>query len=54
LQDAGHRLKSDELSVAVNKTRILIAFQNGEPPADWEQILSEPQEDLIDDANTPL
>src|SRR4051812_1660190 len=43
LCQVGFYLRRDELTVGQNGNRLLIAFQTGGPPADFEEILREPQ-----------
>jgi hypothetical protein len=47
LCQAGFRLKSDELTVALSGRRILIAFQTGKWVPNYEEILGEMEEDLV-------
>jgi hypothetical protein len=54
LKRSGFPVKRDELTVDQVGNRILVAIPSGKPAVDFREILREPQEDLIDDADLPL
>lgn len=51
---AGFRPKRDELTVARSGHRVLIAFQTGKWTPNFEEILREPHEDMVDHADMAL
>lgn len=54
LRQAGFNLRKDELTVDQTGDRILVAFLSGKPVLNFEKILRESHEDLLDYADMPL
>lgn len=54
LRKAGLRPKSGELTLARSGRRVLIAFQTAKRTPNFEEILREPHEDLVQDVAMPL